>query len=380
MAKYDAVLKNEIIQLLDKNTELEDEIFDNFSGEDFANSTEPLRVSKIRDVFELLIPKTTWTKEDYVKQNRDLSIEGVKKDKNGEPQLIISIDGVRHTFITTSEAVNHLFVNYKMNHYAKFMLSDQDEHFDQILSNFEYWFKEQYPEEDILVRTVIEDGNYIIRCFATPKYRPIDNHVLLYMSLWALDQLPTTFYLALQRIDHSRMTLHFVSDEAIEIKGIGTLSYGFTLVNGEDKSKVVGFHPTFDLVNLDGTATTLVLDKPVRIVHRGKSLEPIMRSLDELKDIRSHVEWVTGVIRVAHNAKIDDVFAYKIQQEIIKIIGQAQFSKFSQKFNEISSNNAYNLLQFFGRLNEMDVPDEDEAIKIKVLFWRFMEEHTKKKK
>lgn len=378
MTKYDAVRKSEIIQLLDKNTELEDEIFNAFSGEEFANSSEELRISNLRDVFELLIPKTTWIKEDYVKQNKDLSIVGVREDKNGEPQLIISLDGVNNTFITTSEAVGHLFVNYRMNHYAKYMLSAHDEHLDQLLINFEYWFKEKCPDDNILVRTVIEDGTPIVRCFATPAYKPIDNHVLLYISLWALEQLPTKFHLALSRIDHSSMKLDFVSEEDIEIKGIGTLSYGFTLVNGEDKSKTVGFHPTFDLVNLDGTSTTLVLDKPVKIVHRGKSLEPIMRSLDELKDIRTHIDWVIGVIRVAHTAKIDDVFAYKIQQEIIKIIGPTRFNKFAPKFNEISSNNAYNLLQFFGRLNEIDVPDEDEAIKIKVLFWKFMRDRTNK--
>ncbi|MNB80565.1 hypothetical protein D3C75_273300 [compost metagenome] len=380
MAKYDLVEKRELTQLLEADTEIGDAIFQAFSGEEFLNSTDHVRVKNIRDIFELLIPNSTWAKEDFFKQNSEISISGVSKDKNGEPQLIIYLDGLPDTFITTSEAVGHLFVPYKMNHYAKFMLSSNEDHLQQLLENFNYWFKEKFPNEPILVRTVTEDGTNIIRCFATPSYKPIDNHVLLYMSLWALDQLETDFHLVHSRIDHSSMKLDFISSEEITINGIGRLTYGFTLVNGEDKSKTVGFYPTFDLANADGTLTALILDKPITIVHRGKSVEPIMRSLMELKDIREHISWVIGVIRVANKAKIDDVFAYKVQQEIIKIIGTTQFSKFAPKFNEISSNNAFNLLQFFGRLNEMDVPDEDEAIKVKVLFWKFLREFSEKQK
>lgn len=377
MSKYEPVFKNELVKLLDTQNELEKTIFDTFSGEQFANSTEEIRVKNVRNIFELLIPKSTWTKTDFETKNENISINGIQQDDRGDYQLIISIDNVKDTFITTSEAIGHLFFKYKMSHYAKFMLASGGDHLDLLLDNFSYWFKKIDPNEPLLVRTVIENGTPIVRCFASTSYKPIDNHALLYMSLWALDKLGMNFHLALSRIDHSSMKLDFVSDDTIELKGIGKLTYGFTLVNSEDKSKTVGIHPSFDLENSDGSSTALIIDMPITIVHRGKSLEPIMRNLDELKNIRDHIDWVISVIKLAHKEKIDDIFAYKVQQEIIKIIGPKQFEKFSRKFNEISSNNTYNLLQFFGRLKELDVPDEENAIKIKVLFWKFLKDYNK---
>ncbi|OAB40985.1 hypothetical protein PMSD_00390 [Paenibacillus macquariensis subsp. defensor] len=379
MLKDTRVKKSEIIQLLDKGQEFEQAIFDNFSGEEYAGLDEYLKTTGIKNIFDLLIPRVTWTKEDYSKKNSEVTIIGTETDENGSTQLIIGLDGVTDTFTTTSEAIGHLFTPIKMIQYAKYLLDDSEEHLELLLYNFNYWFKEVNPNDPILIRTVVEDGNRIVRCFATAAYKPIDNHVLYYTALWALEQLDTTFHLTLPRISHSSMKLDFISDEELTIDGIGKLSYGFTLVNSEDKSRTVGFYPTFDLVNTDGTSATLIMDKPITIVHRGKSIDPIIRSLEEIKDIKAHLTWVISVIKIAHNTKIDDIFAFRVQQEIISIIGKREFDKFSNKFTEISSNNAFNLLQFFGRLNEMKVADEDQAIKVKVLFWKFLEKYKKDK-
>jgi hypothetical protein len=375
MSKDSQIKKNELIQLLENGQEFEQAIFENFSGEVYSRSDEYLNTTGIRNIFDLLIPHSTWTKEDFHKKNADVSIIGAETDENKNTQLIIGLDGVNDTFITTSEAVGHLFTPIKMNQYAKFLLDNPEENLDLLLHNFNYWFKNSNPNDPLLIRTVVEDGRKIARCFATPSYRPIDNHVLFYIALWALEQLDTKFHLAMPRVSHSSMKLEFVSDEEIKLDGIGQLSYGFTLVNGEDKSKTVGFHPTFDLVNVDGTSATLIMDKPITIVHRGKTIEPIIRNLNDVKDIRNHLDWVIRVIKLAHKTKIDDVFAYRVQREIIEIIGKREFDKFSSKYTEISSNNTFNLLQFFGRLNEMKVPDEDQAIKVKVMFWKYLEKH-----
>ncbi|OAB34141.1 hypothetical protein [Paenibacillus glacialis] len=379
MLKDTRVKKSEIIQLLDKGQEFEQAIFDNFSGEEYAGLDEYLNTTGIKNIFDLLIPRVTWTKEDYTKKNSEVTIIGTETDENGFTQLIIGLDGVTDTFTTTSEAIGHLFTPIKMIQYAKYLLDDSEEHLELLLYNFNYWFKEVNPNDPILIRTVVEDGKRIVRCFATAAYKPIDNHVLYYTALWALEQLDTTFRLALPRISHSSMKLDFISDEELTIDGIGKLSYGFTLVNSEDKSRTVGFYPTFDLVNNDGTSATLIMDKPITIVHRGKTIDPIIRSLEEIKDIKDHLTWVISVIKIAHKTKIDDIFAYRVQQEIISIIGKREFDKFSNKFTEISSNNTFNLLQFFGRLNEMNVSDEDQAIKVKVLFWKFLEKYKKDK-
>ncbi|MGN9169481.1 hypothetical protein ACTNAS_15815 [Paenibacillus polymyxa] len=377
MSEETRVKKSDLIKLLDTELEFDQAIFNNFSGEEYASSDDYICTSNIKGIFDLLIPKTTWTKEDYNKQNDEISIAGTETDENGNTQLIIGLKDIKDTFITTSEAVGHLFTPIKMNHYAKFLLEGSGEHLDLLLYNFEYWFKKINPQERLLVRTVIEDGKRIIRCFATPTYKPIDNHVLLYIALWALEQLDASFRMTLPRVDHSSMKLSFVSDEEMNLNGIGKLSYGFTIINGEDKSKTVGIHPTFDLVNNDGSSTTLIIDKPISIVHRGKNVTPIIRNLEEIKDIRNHLDWVISVIKIAHKSKIDDVFAFKIQQEIIKIIGPKQFSRFAEKYYEISSNNAFNLLQFFGRLNEISVSDENDQIKVKVLFWKYLKDYGK---
>lgn len=379
MEEKSKITKRELVELLDMELEFDQAVFKNFSGEDFSSSDEYLSISGIKKIVELLIPKTTWTKVDFTRKNSEISISGTETDKSGNTQLIIGLDNVTHSFTTTSDAVSQLFTPFKMNQYAKFLLENSDEHLNMLLENFEYWFKATHPDDPVLIRTVIEDGNRIVRCFATPSYRPIDNHALLYIAVWALEKLPTTFRLILSRIDHSSMKLEFVSEEEISLNGIGKLSYGFTLVNSESKEKTVGFYPTFDLINMDGTSTTLIMDKPITIVHRGRSLNPIIEKLQEVNDIRHHLDWVIEVIKIANKAKIDDVFAFKVQQAIIKIVGVREFEKFSNKFTEISSNNTFNLLQFFGRLNEMNVSNEDEAIKVKVMFWKFLENYKKSK-
>ncbi|WP_258297865.1 hypothetical protein [Paenibacillus peoriae] len=377
MSEETKIRKRELIKLLDTGLEFEQAVFDSFSGEEYSSSDHYINIRGVKEIFDLLIPKTTWTKEDYTKKNNEISIVGTETDENGNTQLIIGLKDVKDTFITTSEAVGHLFSPVKMNQYAKFLLDDSDDHLGVLLQNFEYWFKTVKPEEPVLIRTVIEDGKKIVRCFATPSYKPIDNHALLYIALWALEQLNTPFRLALSRIDHSSMKLDFLSDEELLIEGIGHLSYGFTLVNSENKEKTVGFYPTFDLTNKDGTSATLIMDKPITIVHRGKTMAPILRSLQEVNDIRNHLDWVIKIIKIAHKTKIDDVFAFKVQQEIIKIVGVRQFDRFANKFTEISSNNTYNLLQFFGRLGELDLSDEDQAIKVKIMFWKFLDKHKR---
>lgn len=376
MSDDNILKKSDLIKLLNKGEAFEQAVFDNFSGEEYAHSNENLNTVGVKKIFELLIPSVTWTKEDFIKKSREISISGTENDKEGNTQLIISLEGVKDTFTTTSEAVGQLFTPVKMNQYAKFLLEDS-QHFSLLLTNFDYWFKNTSADDPVLIRTVVEEGRRIARCFATPSYRPIDNHVLLYIALWALEQLNIRFRLALSRIDHSSMKLDFVSEDDVVINGIGSLTYGFTLVNSESKEKTVGFFPTFELTNLDGTSATLIMDKPISIVHRGKSLTPIIEKLREINDIRHHLDWVVEVIKIAHKSKIDDIFAFKVQQAIIKIVGVREFERFAPKFTEISSNNSFNLLQFFGRLNEMDVSDEDQAIKVKVMFWKFLEKLKK---
>jgi hypothetical protein len=365
------VKKKELISLLDNGLEFEQAIFNEFSGEEFSSSNELIKVEGIRDIFELLIPKTTWTKLDYERVWSNISIEGTVKDAQSS-QLIIGISDEINTFRTTTDSIAQLFTPMKMNQYASYLLEDQQDHLDLLLHNFDYWFKNQQPEEPILIRTVIENGIYIARCFATPKYKPIDNHVLLYLSLWALNDLGMQFRLATRRIDHSSMKLDFMAEEDIIISGIGKLNYGFTVINSESKEKTVGFYPTFELINNDGTTATIIVDKPITIVHRGNSIKPIVQKLSEINEIKHHLQWVLEIIHLASKAKIDDVLAYRIQQSISQIIGSKEFSKFADKYAEISANNTFNLLQFFGRLNEISVPDEDKYIKIRVLFWKYL--------
>lgn len=173
-------------------------------------------------------------------KSNEISISGVQPDADGNVQLIINLNDVDHAFMTTSEAVTQLFTPDKMNQYAKYMLENSNDHLPMLLTNFDYWFNQVHPEAPVLIRTVVENGSRIARCFATPAYKPIDNHVLLYISLWALEQLDMKFYLSLYRIDHSSMKLDFVSDEEINLGEIGKLSYGFTLVNSESKEKLWG--------------------------------------------------------------------------------------------------------------------------------------------
>ncbi|MEV2341587.1 hypothetical protein ABNC55_21305 [Paenibacillus larvae] len=376
MSDKTVVSRSDLVMLLDKEKEFEKDIFEHFSGVEYSESKETLNTVGIKKIFETLIPTVTWTKEDFIKKSKEISITGTEKEETDSTQLIISLDGVENTFITTSDASDQLFTPIRMTQYANFLIKDPD-HFSLLLSNFEYWFKIKKPDDEILVRTVIEDGKRIIRCFATPLYRPIDNHVLLYIALWALEKLKVKFRLSLSRIDHSSMKLDFVSEENKNLEGIGTLGYGFTVVNSESKEKTASFYPTFELTNIDGTSATLIMDKPISIVHRGKHSKSILNKLKEIHNIHKHVDWVIQVIKIAQKSKIDDTFAFKVQREIIKVIGNPKFERNFTKFTKISSNNTLNLLQFFGRLSELDVCDEEQEIKIKTMFWKLLRDETK---
>lgn len=375
--KNNLVTKKELIKLLDNENEIDLEIYKKFDGELFRSSNEDIKIEGLRKTFELLIPRNTWTKEDFIVNNAEISILGIQKDKRNFNQLIIGIEGKEKTFITTSEAFAQLFTPMKMNTYANYLL-EENEHYDLLMHNFKYWFYQKRPEEKLRVRTVIEDGSYIVRCFATPSYQPIDNNVLLYMAVWGLDKLNIKFRISNVRIDHSSMALNFLSEETIKIPGVGELNYGFSVYNSEAKEKTVQFHPAFELINLDGTNTTMILDRSITIPHRGSSVEPILGKLVQLNELRSQAEYAAKIIRLTERAKVDEFLAYKIQNAIIQVIGKQAFSEYAEKYTEISSQNTYNLLQFFGRLNEIPVQDDDKKIEIQRLFWRFLHEEFKK--
>lgn len=48
--------------------EFEQAVFNHFDGERYSASDEFMKVNGIKKIFELLIPKTTWTKEDFTKK------------------------------------------------------------------------------------------------------------------------------------------------------------------------------------------------------------------------------------------------------------------------------------------------------------------------
>lgn len=372
------VTKEELVSLLDMENEIDQEVYKKFDGETFRSNDEEIKIKGFRNTFELLIPKSTWTKEDFIIRNADLSILGIEIDRRNSNQLIIGVECKEKSFITTSDAIAQLFTPMKMNTYASHLLDGHDEHYDLLINNFEYWFYEKQPEEKLRVRTVVEDGSYIVRCFATPSYQPIDNNVLLYLAAWGLDMLNINFRLSHARIDHSSMSLDFLSEETIKIPDIGELNYGFSVYNSETKEKTVQFHPACELTNYDGTKATMIFDRPITIPHRGSSVEPILVKLSQLNELRNQAEYTAQIIQLTEKAKVDEFLAYKIQHAIIQVIGKQAFAEYAEKYMELSSQNTFNLLQFFGRLDDIPVGDDDKKMEIQRLFWKFLkEEHEK---
>jgi hypothetical protein len=376
----DTIAKNELIKLLDIGNEIDREVFKKFSGESFQSSNDEIKIEGLRKTFDLLIPRSTWTKEDFILNYEDLSVLGIDKDKRNTNQLIIEIKGVEKSFITTSDAVAQLFTPMKMNTYANYLLDGDDEHFDLMIINYKYWFYQKRAEEKLRVRTVVEDGSYIVRCFATPSYQPIDNNVLLYMAVWGLDQLNVKFRISNVRIDHSSMALDFLSEETIIIPDVGELNYGFSVYNSETKEKTVQFHPACELTNHDGTKAVMIFDRPISIPHRGGSFEPILGKLSQLKELRSQAEYAANLIKLTEKIQVNEFLAYKIQNAIIQVIGKQAFAEYAEKYTQLSSQNTYNLLEFFGRLNDIPVHDDDKKVEIQRLFWKFLNDEYHKSK
>ncbi|MEB4782130.1 hypothetical protein P5G60_10260 [Paenibacillus jamilae] len=366
--------KNEIIELLDRGTEIDQKVFEQVDGEAFAASRETINIAGLVTPVSLLIPKTTWTKQDYIIKLGDLKLIGTEKDADKDTQLLLGVEGIEENFITTSEAISQLFSECSMGKYASFLLKEPDEHFPLLEHNFNYWFKGKFAEKEVLLRTVVENGQRIARCFASPEmYQQIDNHILLYCTVWALDKLGFRFNLTSQDIRHSRMTLKFTSEEVFEIPGVGTVSYGFTVRNSEAKTHAVELLPTCNIENEDGTSVPIVLDKVTRIRHFGKEIGSVISKMLELAKLPEHVENAVEVIKLMKTQQVNDLLIYRVRRELIDIIGDRAFKKHKEKYTEVLSSNTYNLLQFFGRLNEVPVDDEEKKLAIESMFWSFMQ-------
>lgn len=365
--------KKELIQLLDRGNEIDQLVFDSVDGEEYAFSDEVIQIEGLREPFEQLIPKTTWTKIDFPLNYSQLSLLGTQQDNEGKAQLLIGVDDIEHSFITTTEAVYQLFEPVSMGTYANFLLDDPNEHYNLLEHNFQYWFGEKIAKSTVLLRTVQENGQYIARCFASQRYQQIDNHILLYCTAWALNKLKFNFKLTSQKITHSRMRLNFQSDEVYEINGVGTLSYGFSVVNSVSKAHAVEFLPTCNIINKDGTSVPVVLDKTIKIRHLGKEIKPIVEKILELGQLPTHVERAIDTIQFVKEKKIDSLLAYKIQQSLIEIVGKKSFKKYQEKYTKVSSENTYSLLEFFGRLDEIPVDDDDKQLLIESMFWSIIQ-------
>lgn len=372
MEKY--LRKNQVIELLDRGTEIDQQVFEKVDGESFAASKEFVEIEGLVAPVKLLIPRATWTKQDYIIRYGDLNLLGVENDSKKEAQLLLGVDGIEDTFITTSEAVSQLFSECTMGAYASFLLKDPDEHVKLLEHNFNYWFKGKLAKEKVLLRTVVENGQRIARCFASAEmYQQIDNHILLYCTVWALDKLGFKFHLTSQDIKHSRMTLKFTSEEVFDIPGVGKVSYGFTVRNSEAKVHAVELLPTCHIENEDGTSLPIVLDKVIKIRHFGREIGPVIVKMLELEKLPEHIQNAVEVIKLMKTHKVDDLLVYRVRRELVDIIGQKAFKKYKDKYAEVLSNNTFNLLQFFGRLNEIPVEDEEKKLAIESMFWSFMQ-------
>ncbi|GGG19651.1 hypothetical protein [Paenibacillus aceti] len=364
--------KKELIRLLDKGNPIDEKVFEQVDGEAFASSNDELNIAQIRETYNLLVPKTTWTKVDYVIKFKQLLLEGTTQDSNGDGQLLLNLDGITDkNYTTTSDAISQLFQDINMSPYAKHLLKDTDTHYNLIQHNYNYWFGENglLSENNVLVRTVIEHNQPIIRCFATPRYQQIDNHILLYCTIWALDKLKFNFTLTSQKLDHSNMELNFLSNEYFELDGVGKLSYGFKVRNSESKIHTVEIHPTCNVTNKDGSSVPLILDKTIKIKHMGSEITPAIQKILELEYLPEHIKNVKSTILAIKTKKIDQFLAYKIQQELIRIIGKTAFKKYQDKYFEVSSNNTYSLLQFFGKLGDLPVENDEKKLMVESMFW-----------
>lgn len=112
--------KNEIIELLDRGTDIDQKVFEQVGGEAFAASRDTINIAGLVTPVNLLIPKTTWTKQDYVIKLGDLELIGTEKDADKEAQILLGVKGIEDTFITTSEAISQLFSECSMGKYASF--------------------------------------------------------------------------------------------------------------------------------------------------------------------------------------------------------------------------------------------------------------------
>ena len=371
------VKKKELIQLLDRGNEIDQMVFDTVDGEEFAFSEDEIQIEGLREPFEQLIPRTTWTKQDYIINYAKISLLGTQKEIEGQAQLLLGVEDEAPSFITTTEAVFQLFEPASMGSYANFLLTEPEAHYALLKHNFDYWFSDKLAQTNVLLRTVLENGQYIARCFASQRYQQIDNHILLYCTAWALDKLKFNFRLTSQKITHSRMRLNFQSEEVFEIEDVGTLSYGFTVMNSESKTHAVEFLPTCNIINKDGTCVPIVLDKTIKIRHFGKEIKPIVEKILELGQLHEHVTRAIETIRLVKQEKINPLLAYKIQQSLIEIVGRKAFKKYQDKYTQVSTENTYSLLEFFGRLDEIPVDDEDKQILIESMFWAVIQSIAK---
>lgn len=371
------ISKNEIVQLLDRGSELDEAVFSKVDGEKFSSSKELIKIKDLESSVQTLIPNNIWEKSDYIIKYEDIELSGTMLDKKGKRVLLVSIKNMNETFMVTNEAVSQLFSLIDMSSYAKFILDQQlaDEeykHFELLKQNYNYWFKGELAAKDVMIRTVKENGDFIIRCFASPSYQKIDNNVLLYCTVWTLDKLKYNFRLSSQSIDHSYMKLNFLSDDVLIIPDLGTLSYGFTIINSEAKTHTVEILPTCIIENTNGVKLPIILDKIIKIKHYGKDIDRVMEKIQNLSKLPEHVAHVMETINILKKKKVNDLLLYKIRLSLINVIGNTAFRKNKDAYDKVLSSNTLNLIQLLANVNKIELSNEDKRIELESMFWSMM--------
>lgn len=368
----EAATFHEFLSLMKKERELDIEILNNFPLYKLGEGQRWLWIEGSKVLIHTF-QKIDNEKIDIIESLSNISIGSVSP--NRQLTLTFTKDklSVEGTYKFTYDYLELLF---HMGKFSKYCLDNQ---MDDILINTVVSISKRAPDKELQYRLIQDQGDWYIRGFTSTKYRNYDNHLALYLTLYALHQssLATNLWFRLDKayLSDSEIVIMFDQINPVQIVGIGNLYFGITLTNNEIKEKTFTLECRFRLEDNEGNEFGAIPPEgvePILTIRHDSSIEHVKRKLTNLHDLQVFRDRITNfVIDISSEPHLSEDRIYFIFKRILN--SRNKFSPDTkQSFKALQGKkiitNSLHIIKAFNRLNEL-VTDVEEKIHLERIFY-----------
>ncbi|MFC1287820.1 hypothetical protein [Bacillus paralicheniformis] len=372
--------------LLRKETlDLDKEIDKKFPLESLGNLKSNLRVKGAKSLLE------NFAMVDAKKIDLKKSLESIEYIGFDEQNIILNFkdqftnnqeDNLKATGVYdfTSQFLDQLF---EINKYIKFCLKNG--YRDTIRENLEYLIKEK-KEIEKQYRLIEKNGHWYLRGFTSTNYNNYDNHIAIYLVLWAFHQYAVNggdpYIFKKGYLSDSEIRLYFETEKSVTIEGFGELHFGALISNSEIRDKTFSFELNYRVSDFSKkhsfNALPPLKDSIFQIQHMAK-VDTLKNRLEALNRIEhSHKNMVQFIEEIGKIKKLTEDSLYLLYKKIINATQQLSTTtrtNFKTLYDENFINNTMTIIEIFARTKEITA-DIDEKIKLERIYYELLHEIT----